>query len=191
MTDTTEGAVRLYLMYLDDPTKLVDETEVKKAEAAVGAAKDPLDRLQALAALERARQADGDQLQQDFIAQARTYADEQDIPVSAFREMGVPADVLAEAGFAVGPTRRRRKSASATPGRGRAPRVPLDDIKSAVSRVSKRFTLSDLADAAGGGSPATLRKAVDELIGEGRASKIGPKEDHHGRGRAPTVYELS
>ncbi len=191
MPDTAEGAVRLYLMYLDDPTKLVDQTAVKKAEAAVGAAKDPLDRLQALATLERARQADGDLLRKDFVAQARTYAEDQDIPASAFREMGVPADTLAEAGFDMGTSRRRRRSAPTTAGRSRAPRVPLDEIKSAVGSLSKRFTLSDLADAAGGGSPATLRKAVDELIADKRVTKIGPKEDHHGRGRAPTVYELS
>lgn len=191
MTDTAEGAVRLYLMYLDDPTKLVDQTAVKKAEAAVGSAKDPLDRLQALATLERARQADGDLLRKDFVAQARTYAEDQDIPASAFREMGVPADTLAEAGFDMGTSRRRRRSAPTTAGRSRAPRVPLDEIKSAVGSLSKRFTLSDLADAAGGGSPATLRKAVDELIADKRVTKIGPKEDHHGRGRAPTVYELS
>lgn len=191
MTDTAEGAVRLYLMYLDDPTKLVDQTAVKKAEAAVGSAKDPLDRLHALATLERARQADGDLLRKDFVAQARTYAEDQDIPASAFREMGVPADTLAEAGFDMGTSRRRRRSAPTTAGRSRAPRVPLDEIKSAVGSLSKRFTLSDLADAAGGGSPATLRKAVDELIADKRVTKIGPKEDHHGRGRAPTVYELS
>jgi hypothetical protein len=191
MTDTAEGAVRLYLMYLDDPTKLVDQTAVKKAEAAVGSAKDPLDRLQALARLERARQADGDLLRKDFVAQARTYAEDQDIPASAFREMGVPADTLAEAGFDMGTSRRRRRSAPTTAGRSRAPRVPLDEIKSAVGSLSKRFTLSDLADAAGGGSPATLRKAVEELIADKRVTKIGPKEDHHGRGRAPTVYELS
>jgi hypothetical protein len=191
MPDTAEGAVRLYLMYLDDPTKLVDQTAVKKAEAAVGSAKDPLDRLHALATLERARQADGDLLRKDFVAQARTYAEDQDIPASAFREMGVPADTLAEAGFDMGTSRRRRRSAPTTAGRSRAPRVPLDEIKSAVGSLSKRFTLSDLADAAGGGSPATLRKAVDELIADKRVTKIGPKEDHHGRGRAPTVYELS
>jgi len=185
------GAVRLFLMYLDDPTKLVDETAVKKAEAGVGSAKDPLERLQALAALERARQADGEQLRRDFVSQARSYAEAEDIPVSAFQEMGVPADVLAEAGFDVGTPRRRRRGAASTPGRTRAPRVPLNEIKSAVGRASKRFTLSDLADAAGGGSPATLRKAVDELIAEGQVSKIGPKDDHQGRGRAPTVYERS
>jgi hypothetical protein len=48
-----------------------------------------------------------------------------------------------------------------------------------------RATPSSLA------TPATLRKAVDELIADRRVTKIGPKEDHHGRGRALTVYELS
>ena len=33
-------------------------------------------------------------------------------------------------------------------------------------------------------------KAVDDLISEGKARRIGPKPDHHGRGRAPTLYEL-
>ncbi|HWH35233.1 MAG TPA: hypothetical protein VNT56_07925 [Acidimicrobiales bacterium] len=188
MNDSAEGAVRLYLMYLEDPTKLVDETAVKKAQDAVNSAKDPLDRLQALAALDRARQADGEQLRKDFVAQASAYAEAQGIPASAFREMGVPADVLAEAGFDGG--RRRRRSSSAS-GRARAPRVPLEDIKAAVSRLSKRFTLAELADAAGGGSPATLRKAVDELISAGKLTKLGPKEDHQGRGRAPTVYQKS
>lgn len=191
MTDTAEGAVRLYLMYLDDPTKLVDASAVKKAETAVSSAKDPLDRLQALAALERARQADGNQLHQDFVAHARAYALEQDIPAGAFREMGVPIETLIEAGFDMGTGRRRRRNGAATAGRSRAPRVPLEDIKSAVGSLKGRFTLSDLAGAAGGGSPATLRKAVDELIADKRVVKIGPKDDHHGRGRAPTVYELS
>lgn len=184
MTDAPEGAVRLYLMYLEDPAKLVDETAVKKAQDAVNSAKDPIDRLQALAALDRTRQADGDTLRKDFVAHAGAYAQAEGIPASAFREMGVPIDVLADAGLE---SRRRRRAPTA--GRARAPRVPLEDVKAAASRVSKQFTLSDLADAAGGGSPATLRKAVDELIDAGQVTKLGPKEDHHGRGRAPTVYK--
>jgi hypothetical protein len=161
----------------------------KKAEAAVEKAKDPLERLHALADLEHARQADGDQLRTDFIAYAKTYADEQSIPVSAFLEMGVPADVLSEAGFGVGGPRRRRRSTGGSTSTPRVARVPLDQIKAAVSRMSKPFTLSDLAHEAGGGSPATLRKAVDELIAEGKVTKAGPMEGYSGRGRAPTVYE--
>lgn len=191
-TKTPEDAVRSYLLYLEDPSKLVDQSAVTKAEAAVAKASEPMVRLKALADLEHAREADGEQLRDDFVAHAKAYADEQQIPASAFREIGVPADVLAEAGFGGGRTRRsgsRGRTAAGAP-RVRAPRVPLEQIKAATGRVAKRFTLSELGDAAGGGSPATLRKAVDELIADGKAAKIGPKEDYSGRGRAPTVYEL-
>lgn len=185
---TPEDAVRLYLLYLDDPAKLVDKTALKKAEAAVEKAKDPLDRLRALADLEHARQADSDQLRQDFIAHAKRYAEEQSIPVSAFREMRVPADVLAEAGLAVRAAARRGRGGD-DGSRPRAPRVPLEQIKAAVSQLSKPFTLSELGKVTGGGSPATLRKAVDELIADGKVSKLSPQADYSGRGRAPTVYE--
>lgn len=190
-TKTPEDAVRSYLLYLDDPGKLVDQSAVAKAEAALAKANEPMVRLKALADLEHAKEADVDQLRDDFIAHAKSYAEGQQIPASAFRDMGVPTDVLVEAGFGDGRTRRgggRGKTAAGAP-RMRAPRVPLQQIRAATGRVAKRFTLSELGDAAGGGSPATLRKAVDELIAEGKVTKIGPKEDYSGRGRAPTVYE--
>ncbi len=192
-TKTSEGAVRSYLLYLDDPSKLIDQKAVDKAEAAAAKASDPMARLRALADLDHAREADGEQLREAFVAHAKAYADEHRIPASAFREMGVPADVLAEAGFDVGRTRRptsRGRTAAGGP-RRRAPRVPLEQIKAATGRLSKRFTLSELGQKAGGGSPATLRKAVDELIAEGRVTKVGPMENYSGRGRAPTVYELT
>lgn len=192
-TMTPESAVRSYLLYLDDPSKLIDQRAVDKAEAAVAKANEPIARLRALADLEHAREADVDQLRDAFVSHAKAYADEQSIPASAFREMGVPSDVLDEAGLGTGrgpkPGNRGRTASGAA--RVRAPRVPLEQIKAATSRLSKRFTLSDLGEKAGGGSPATLRKAVDELIAEGRVTKIGPMENYSGRGRAPTVYELS
>ncbi len=194
-TVTPEAAVRLYLLWLDDPAKLVDEVSVRRAETAVENSKDPLARLHALADLEHARQADGEQVQQDFITHAKRYADEQTIPVSAFEEMEVPREVLAEAGFEVGRRggRGRGRSSSTggrSPSRQRAQRVPLEDIKGVVtSQMSKRFTLSELGEKAGG-SPATLRKAVDDLIEAGKVKKIGPQEGYSGRGRVPTVYEL-
>lgn len=182
-----EAAVRLYLMYLEDPAKLVDQSALDKAEAEVEKAKDPIDKLHALADLEHARRADGDQLRADFITQARAYADGEGIPASAFQQLGVADDDLREAGFDIGRTRARSRRQSSGP---RAARVPLEQMKIAAHSLPKRFTLSDLADKAGGGSPATLRKAVDELIADGKAARIGPKEDYSGRGRAPTVYEL-
>jgi hypothetical protein len=186
-----EAAVRLYLLWLEDPSNLVDEANVKKAEAAVERAKDPIERLHALADLEHARQADGDAVTKSFVAQAKAWADSEDIPVSAFREMGVPDDVLAEAGFAMQRPRRGRRVQSSGSSRSRAPRVPIEQITAAVNRLPKQFTLSDLGEKAGGGSPATLRKAVDDLISQKKVKKVGPMENYKGRGRAPTVYELT
>lgn len=193
-TVTPEAAVRLYLLWLEDPAKLVDQASVKMAETAVESAKDPLDRLHALADLEHARQADGDQVRKDFVFHANRYAEEQSIPVSAFEDVGVPREVLAEAGFELGRRGGRGRSRSGASGRSsgrqRAPRVPLEDIKGVVtSQMSKRFTLTELGEKAGG-SRATLAKAVDELIEAGKVKKIGPQEGYSGRGRSPTVYEL-
>jgi len=192
---TPESAVRRYLAWVDDPASAVDEDAVERAEAAFAAASDPLDRLHAAAARERARAADVESISADFVTHARSYADAEGIPVEAFRTLGVSDDVLSEAGFAVPSSRGRR--GPVTPGRksasrstSRAPQIPVSQIKSVTDQMPKQFTLAQLADKAGGGSPATVRKAVDELIAEGRAAKLGPAADHTGPGRAPTMYEL-
>jgi hypothetical protein len=189
-----EHAVRRYLAWVDDPSSAVDEEAVARAEAAFAEATDPIDKLHAAAARERARAADVDALRVAFEAHARSYADAEGIPVEAFRSLGVPDDVLASAGFAVpssrgrrGPVAGARRARSDAP---RAPQVPIGRIKSAAMQMPKQFTLAQLAEEAGGGSPATVRKAVEELIAEGRAASLGPNPNHTGPGRAPTLYEL-
>ena len=57
-----EGAVRLYLMWLDDPQQLVDRTKIDSLESQYDGTEDPIDRLRLLGQLERARIADGSQL---------------------------------------------------------------------------------------------------------------------------------
>lgn len=186
-----EAAVRLYLMYLEDPATLVNATKVRAAEEAVGRAKDPLDRLKALADLTHARQADEEQVTRDFIEHAKAYAERESIPVSAFQEMGVQTEVLAQAGFDVRGRRSSGRSGRSRSGAGsRAPRVPLDQVKAAVLQMPKRFTLADVAEKAGGGSPVTVRKAVEELVADKKVDKLGPLQNYKGRGRAPTEYQL-
>jgi hypothetical protein len=46
------------------------------------------------------------------------------------------------------------------------------------------FLLAEVMGDAGG-SPATIRKAVDELVGAGQVERLGPVPDYSGRGRAP------
>lgn len=182
-----EAAVRRYLQWLEDPDSLIDDEAVARAEATVAEAADPLARLHALADLEHARQADSGRVTGDFVTHALAYSEAESIPIEAFRALGVPDAVLKEAGFGIG-VRRGGRRASAP--RSRAPQVTIEELKAATQRLPKQFTLANVAEEAGGGSTQTVRKAVDELVDAGRARKIGPKPDHHGRGRAPTLYEL-
>jgi hypothetical protein len=188
---TPEDAVRRYLEWLEDPDSLIDDEAVARAEAAVADARDPLTRLHALADAEHARQADADAVIRDFITHARAYAEAQSIPIAAFRAVGVSDDVLRQAGFGIaGRTAAARGPRGARAGAPRAKQVSVDELKAAALGLPKRFTLADLSAAAGGGSPATVRRAVDEMISAGKVRKLGPKPDHQGPGRAPTLYEL-
>jgi hypothetical protein len=184
----SEGSVRLYLLYLEDPAKLRDETEIQKKTKAVLDAKDPIDKLKALAELERAANIDEKPLREGFVAHAKAWADDQGIPVSAFRELKVPAEVLREAGFAMPATRGRGRASGSGEGRQRAKAVPVEEIKAHILGQKGTFILTDIINGVGG-SQATVRKAVDELIGAGQVDKLGPVPDYQGRGRAPIQYK--
>src|SRR5687768_11892285 len=101
-----EDAVRRYLQWLEDPSSILDEDAVAKAEAAVADAPDPLARLHALADLEHARAADSEGVTEDFVAYAKDYAEAQSIPLAAFEALGVPTEVLRQAGLLGGRGRR-------------------------------------------------------------------------------------
>lgn len=186
---TPEGAVRLYLLYLDDPTKLRDDTEIQKKTQAVLDAKDPIDKLKALAELERAANIDEAPLREGFVKHAKEWAEGSDVPVTAFRELRVSDDVLRDAGFDVRVAPRRGRGASSE-GRQRAKAVPVEDIKAYVLSLKGTFILTDIMSGVGG-SQATVRKAVDELIEGGQVEKLGPMPDYSGRGRAPVQYSRS
>jgi hypothetical protein len=186
-----EGAVRLYLLYLEDPNKLKDETEIQKKTQAVLDAKDPVDKLKALAELERVASVEEKPLREGFVQSAKEWAEAHDVPVSAFRELKVPDEVLREAGFDLPADRRRgRGGAASADGRQRAKAVPAEDIKAYILNQKGTFILTDVMSGVGG-SPATVRKAVDELIEADQVEKLGPVPDYSGRGRAPIQYSRS
>ncbi|MGH9211423.1 MAG: hypothetical protein ACRD2C_12190 [Acidimicrobiales bacterium] len=187
-TKSAETAVRTYLLYLEDPGKLRDESEIQKKTAAVLDANDPIEKLKALADLERVANIDEVPLREGFVQHAKRWATEQSIPLSAFRELKVPDDLLREAGFDLPASRRRGRGAGAGDGRQRAKAVPVDEIKAFVLGQKGTFILNDVMGGVGG-SPATVRKAVDELIDARQVDKLGPVPDYHGRGRAPIQYK--
>ena len=186
---TSEGAVRQYLLYLEDPGQLRDEKEIQKKTQAVLDADDPVDKLKALAELERLANIDEEPLRKAFVEHVKAWAEQQSIPVSAFRDLKVHDDVLREAGFDVPASRGRGRSAG-TGERQRAKAVPVDAIKAHVLGLKGTFVLTDVMSGVGG-SQATVRKAVDELVESGAVEKLGPMPDYSGRGRAPVQYSRS
>jgi hypothetical protein len=180
-------------LYLEDPNKLRDEVVIQKRTQAVLDARDPIEKLKALGELERAAKVDDVPLRTAFVAHAKSWADAEGVPASAFRELGVPDDVLREAGFEL-PARggRDRRSRGVEGGglRQRAKAVPVDDIKAYVLDQKGTFVLADIMHGVGG-SPATVRKAVDELVEAGQVERLGPMPGYTGRGRAPVQYSRS
>ena len=106
MSTSAEQAVRRYLAWIEDPDSAVDQDALEAAEAAFAAATDPIAKLHAAAAREKAASADVSAIEHDFVVHAKAYADAEQIPTSAFEALGVGVDVLKQAGFAVAtPTR--------------------------------------------------------------------------------------
>jgi hypothetical protein len=191
---SAEEAVRRYLLFLDDPTKLRDEAEVQRRTVAVLEANDPIEKLRALTALEEASAIDEQALRDAFVAHAGRWAEANGISVQAFLQLNVPADLLSAAGFEV-PTRRARRATpnpietAATPTTTRRPSVSTTEIKDAVLTFVEPFTLNEVM-AKVGGSPMTVRKAIDDLIAAGQVEKRGTVPGYKGRGRAPIQYAL-
>jgi hypothetical protein len=186
VTSSAEAAVRRYLSWLDDPSSIVDAEAVAEADAAFTAATDPMARLHAAADRERASATDTAALEAEFIAHASDYAAEADLPVSAFSAVGVSDDLLRRAGFSL-PGTRAKRSAARGARTARASQVSVSDIQRVAIEMADEFTLAQLAEKAGG-SPATVRKAVSELMIEGKVLDIGPDRNAGGPGRAPTLY---
>lgn len=187
-TLTPEDHVRLYLQYLEDPDSLRDEAAIAKAQAAVDRAKDPVTKVKALTALERAQAVDAQIYRQGFIINAKAWVEAHDVSVGALQAIGVPDEDLIEAGLlSTMPSRRRgrgRAAASTSP-RSRAPRLSLDEVARHLPR--KEFRLAQLADAIGR-EPATTRNYLNKLIAEGIVAEVGDDPNHSGKGKAPKLY---
>ncbi len=178
-----ESSVRRYLQFLQDPSSARDEAAISAAQAAVDSAKDVIDRIKALAVLERASTADAEEIRSGFVLHAKAWATENGVTAAAFRQMQVPATALMEAGVLDGsPARKGKAKGSAA---ARSARVGIHAIQDAIPAGD--FTLSDLMERAGG-SPATVRKAVEALVGTGVVERVGSDPKHQGRGRAPILY---
>lgn len=138
----------------------------------------------AIAEYERAAHPDASGYREGFVAHAKTWAEANAIPSEAFRRMGGDRDVLAAAGLDDAPKRRGSERGAGGRGGGTTAVTP-DQIAEPALKQRSSSTSQDLVGAVGGGSPMTVRKALQELISQGKVQSLGPHPSWGGRGRAP------
>lgn len=196
--DEPTRAVRRYLEFVLNPASARDDELISSLEAQVTAESDVVAKLVLLSDLERAKRVDGSALLDGFVRFGRRWADLNQITVGALKAVGVSPVVLAEAGFDLGHgsihdrAARKTRDAStrvASPKRQRGTNVSGTVVKQWALQQPGSFTMAE-AMAAAGASLMTVKKAVTELIADGRVRSNGHIARAGVRGRAPEHFSL-
>jgi hypothetical protein len=189
-SEEAEVAVKAYLATLGKPKPRGRQARPKPDfEAATKGITDPLAKLAAIKA-ERERVANavvGNPTEEAFIQYGRTWARIHDYTREDFAALGVPKRVL-DATFGAG--RGGGVASKAPVARVRAPRVDPQDLADAVTAkpAGAWVTVAGVTREAGG-SPATVRKVLDQLSAAGTLTRAFDDPKHTGKGRAPKVWE--
>lgn len=188
--EPSEEIIRKYLEVLEDPSRAIDHDAIREQEEVVSSAEDVIDRLHALATLERIREPDTTEIEGAFVAVVQAWASVHQVPASAFIEVGVAPEVLRRAGFDVAQRRSKRvRRADSTSRERPRSRVTQEVVRVAIMNYATEFTIADVAEKLGANN-VTVRKAAEGLVNSGDLRKLPPRVDHVGPGRAPARYEV-
>ncbi len=185
-SEDAERAVKEYLSTLGTPKPRGRHARPKPDfEAATKGISDPLAKLAAIKA-ERERVANivvGDSAEDGFIQYGKVWAKIHDYSREDFAALGISRRVL-DAVFGGGTPRAKTTTST------RAPRVSTADLADAVTAKPPGtwLTVAGLMREVGG-SPATVRKVLDELSAAGTVTDPIDDPKHSGKGRAAKVWE--
>ena len=124
----------------------------------------------------------GDAAEEGFIKYGKVWAKIHDYGREDFAALGVSRRVL-DAVFGGGAPRTKSTTT-------RAPRVSTNDLVDAINAkpAGAWVTVVGVMDEVGG-SPATVRKVLDQLAADGSVTLPFDDPKHSGRGRAAKVWE--
>jgi hypothetical protein len=185
-SEEAELAVKTYLATIGKPKPRGRQARPKPDfEAATKGITDPLAKLAAIKA-ERERVANavvGNPPEDAFVQYGKTWARIHDYTREDFSALGVPKRVL-DATFGGGGVPKTPVAPS------RAPRVNPNDLADAITAkpAGTWLTVGKIMHEVGG-SPATVRKVLDELSAAGTLTHPIDDPKHTGKGRAPKVWE--
>lgn len=175
----TEQIVRKYLAFLSDPSSAIDQDEMSRLDAALNAAVDPIDRLRIETEREAVLSA-GDSYENEFIAVAREFARAENLTVRAFKQAGVPTEVLVSAKLIPGskPTKRRVPNGTDS----------ADVREHMAGRVGK-WTAGDIAHSTG--APTyQVQNVIAAMRGDGIIERAGYRAHASGAGRPMTLHTV-
>jgi hypothetical protein len=180
-----EEAVTAYLATLGTPRPRGRQARPKPDfDTATKGIADPLAKLAAIKQ-ERERVANiviGDDDEDGFVKYAKVWAKIHEYSREDFAALGVTRRVL---DGAFGGNAPRVKSATS-----RAPRVSIKDLADAIAaKPAGTWLTVNAVMREVGGSPATVRKVLDELAAGGTVTDPIDDPKHSGKGRAPKVWE--
>jgi hypothetical protein len=184
-SEEAEQAVKAYLDSLGKPRPRGRQARPKPDfEAATKGISDPLAKLAAIKA-ERERVANiviSDDAEDGFIKYGKTWAKIHGYSREDFAALGISRRVL-DSVFGGGTPRVKATST-------RAPRVSTKDLADAITAKPPGtwLTVSGVMREVGG-SPATVRKVLDELATARIVTEPIDDPKHSGKGRAPKVWE--
>jgi predicted transcriptional regulator len=183
-SEEAELAVKTYLATIGKPKPRGRQARPKPDfDAATKGITDPLAKLAAIKAeRERvARAVVGNTAEEAFVKYGKTWARVHDYRREDFAALGVPKRVL-DATFTAGPP-----VAKSFPARKR---VDAKDVADAIvaKPAGTWLTVADVMREAGG-SPATVRKVLDELSTAGTLTNAFDDPKHSGKGRASKIWE--
>jgi hypothetical protein len=187
-SEEAEQAVKEYLATIGQPRKRGRQARPKPDyEAATRGITDPIAKLDAIKA-ERERVANivvGDAAEEGFVKYGKVWAKIHDYSREDFAALGISRRVLDSA---FGSSSASVNVTKTTP--TRAPRVSIKDLAAAIEAKSPGtwLTVSGVMREVGG-SPATVRKVLDELAKAGTLTDPIDDPKHSGKGRAPKVWE--
>lgn len=174
---TAEDHVRAYLTFLSDPTALRDQRAVKRAQAEVAKAVDPIEKVRALTRLERAETVDEVALRTAFVNHVGEWVAESGATATALSSAGVPPDALRAAGLMprpAAPAKRKNRRA-----------LNVDavcaalDIPATAAELARRFDCDR----------KVMMAHIGEMVADGRVVKVCPDPMYTGKGRKPMLYQ--
>lgn len=182
-----EEAVRRYLLYINNPGELVDQDKIGELQKKLDESEDPVERIKLRNDIERTKKPPADEVEADFVAVAKQWADQHGISAEALKAEGVKPAVLRKAGFSVAGGRRGTTASKRSGGN----RASKDDVTKHVTnkRSGSQFTLNQVMEATGA-SRSTAGQVISALTDEGKIKKVG-KAEHAGPGRAPDLFEVA